>query len=93
MKLDQTDFSDKVKYYSGHVASQEEVYQQTQRYWGYQVRVASSVRDVFDCCPYEDGYDLKLGTDDNGRFDNQTAIRQHREFKHGLVFFGGLGGL
>jgi len=35
VKLDQTEFSEKVKYYSGNVVSQDEVYQQTQRYWGY----------------------------------------------------------
>lgn len=31
-------------------------------YWGYQVRVASSVKAIFDESPYDGGYDLKINS-------------------------------
>jgi hypothetical protein len=48
---------------------------------------------VFNGCPYEGGYDLKLGTNDNGRITDYEKIRKFAGFKHALVFFGGLGGI
>ena len=36
------------------------------KYWGYQVRVAHSIKEVFQECPYEGGYDLKIGDASNG---------------------------
>jgi len=38
------------------------------KYWGYNVRVAHSIQDVFDECPYEEGYDLKIGESHKGDF-------------------------
>ena len=35
-------------------------------YWGYQVRLAQNLGDVFTECPYEDGYDLTIGTSERG---------------------------
>ena len=46
--------------------SQEEPFLQTSTYWGYSVRVANTLEAVFDECPYEGGYDFKLGTSDKG---------------------------
>ena len=46
--------------------SQEEPFLQTSTYWGYSVRVANTLEDVFKECPYEGGYDFKLGTSDKG---------------------------
>ena len=59
------------------------------------MRVAASIRDVFEQSPYETGYDLKLGTDDNGRIDSASVkqLTNGKDFKHGLVMVGGLGGL
>ena len=57
------------------------------------MRVAANINDVFEQCPYEGGYDLKLGTNDNGRIDNFQRIRDFKNFKHALIFFGGLGGI
>lgn len=29
-------------------------------YWGYSVRIAKSIRDVFKKCPFEQGYDVRV---------------------------------
>ena len=36
---------------------------------------------------------MKLGTNDNGRIDDFQKIREFKDFKHALIFFGGLGGI
>lgn len=35
-------------------------------YWGYSCRLASSINTIFSECPYEGGYDLKVGTSERG---------------------------
>lgn len=35
-------------------------------YWGYTTRMASSINAIFEECPYEGGYDLKVGTSERG---------------------------
>lgn len=30
-------------------------------YWGYTTRMASSISAIFDECPFDGGYDLKVG--------------------------------
>ena len=35
-------------------------------YWGYTTRLASSINAIFEECPYEGGYDLKVGTSERG---------------------------
>ncbi|KAI9749747.1 MAG: hypothetical protein M1815_002290 [Lichina confinis] len=35
-------------------------------YWGYNVRRASCISDVFTECPYDGGYDLSFGTSERG---------------------------
>jgi len=46
---------------------------------------------VFDECPYEGGYDLKIGCSTNRTFDPTTlGLEKHSNFKHALVMFGGL---
>ena len=62
-------------------------------YWGYQVRVASNILNVFDECPYEGGYDIKLGTSDKGKIIDFERFEEFEGFKHGLIFFGGLEGI
>ena len=52
--------------YSGTVVSSNEPSDKLNLYWGYSVRVATKIEDIFDECPYKtvarpkDGYDLKL---------------------------------
>ena len=59
-------------------------------YWGYTVRMAKSLKEVFDGCPWgKEGYDLKIGTSergdvmvDDGSFENAVldrVCRQKRE--------------
>jgi len=36
------------------------------QYWGYTTRLASSINSIFEECPYEGGYDLKVGTSERG---------------------------
>ncbi|KAM4635387.1 putative methyltransferase C9orf114 homolog [Polymixia lowei] len=59
-------------------------------YWGYSVRLASSLSDVFTEGPYKEGYDLTIGTSERGSDVDQTVLPS---FKHLLVVFGGLQGL
>ena len=35
-------------------------------YWGYPVRMASSIKAIFDEAPFPGGYDLKIGTSERG---------------------------
>ncbi|KAK9532381.1 hypothetical protein VZT92_009765 [Zoarces viviparus] len=59
-------------------------------YWGYSVRLASCLSAVFTESPYEEGYDLTIGTSEKGGNMDQVALSP---FKHLLVVFGGLQGL
>ena len=61
-------------------------------YWGYTVRVASSLSQIITKCPYEDGYDLTIGTSDKGEMVNEVPERSMK-YKHALVVFGGVLGL
>jgi predicted SPOUT superfamily RNA methylase MTH1 len=62
-------------------------------YWGYTTRLASSINAVFDECPYEGGYDLKIGTSERG----DISVDDHKfslpKFKHAIVVFGGVAGI
>ncbi|XP_053709699.1 putative methyltransferase C9orf114 homolog [Synchiropus splendidus] len=59
-------------------------------YWGYSVRLASCLSAVFSESPYEEGYDLTVGTSEKGSNVDQSQLSP---FKHLLVVFGGLRGL
>ncbi|KAM9324322.1 uncharacterized protein PAF06_000347 [Gastrophryne carolinensis] len=59
-------------------------------YWGYRVRLASSLSAVFTECPFKDGYDLTIGTSERG--SNVEAVILPT-FRHAMVVFGGLQGL
>ncbi|XP_072908462.1 putative methyltransferase C9orf114 homolog isoform X2 [Hemitrygon akajei] len=59
-------------------------------YWGYTVRLASCLSAVFTECPFEDGYDLTIGTSERGSNTDGTTLPS---FRHMLVVFGGLKGL
>lgn len=62
-------------------------------YWGYTVRNAKSINEVFTKCPYPGGYDLKLGTSDKGVHIDETDHDRLGNFKHALICFGGVHGL
>ncbi|CAL8384439.1 putative methyltransferase C9orf114 homolog [Gadus morhua] len=59
-------------------------------YWGYSVRLASCLSDVFTQGPHKEGYDVTIGTSEKGRNIDQSTLPA---FKHLLVIFGGLQGL
>lgn len=62
-------------------------------YWGYTVRNAKSINEVFTKCPYPGGYDLKIGTSDKGVNVDETDHNKLGSFKHALICFGGVHGL
>lgn len=94
VKLTEKDFNWGARYYTGAVVGQNEPYELTGKYWGYQVRVAHSVEEVFSESPHEGGYDLKVGdSPQNGDILDFVDFQKYEGFKHGLVFFGGLTGI
>ena len=79
--------------YSGTIVSKDEASEVTEKYWGYNVRVADNISQWFTECPYEGGYDWLLGTSDRGEFVEDADFSQFRGLKHALIFFGGLEGI
>ncbi|XP_038222924.1 putative methyltransferase C9orf114 [Zerene cesonia] len=61
-------------------------------YWGYTVRIANSLSQVFTQCPYKDGYDLTIGTSDKGKPIDDMPEKQVG-YNHALIVFGGLHGI
>lgn len=82
----------KSKKLKGAIVSPGEPRKETGIYWGYSVRIASSLTDVFTKTPYEDGYDLTLGTSDKGE-ELTKVTTGSLKYKHSLIVFGGLQGL
>lgn len=61
-------------------------------YWGYSVRLASSIGAVFTECPYKETYDLTIGTSERGTCVDDFEVEK-QDFKHALIVFGGVHGL
>lgn len=61
-------------------------------YWGYTVRLASSLSEIFSKCPYPKGYDLSIGTSDKGTLVDDIDSKSLK-YKHALIVFGGLSGI
>ncbi|KAH0554515.1 putative methyltransferase C9orf114 [Cotesia glomerata] len=61
-------------------------------YWGYSVRIARSLSEIIEKCPYKEGYDVIVGTSDKGKsvdhLDDGALV-----YRRGLIVFGGLAGL
>ena len=62
-------------------------------YWGYTTRLATSINDVFDGCPFEGGYDLKIGTSERGDKSVEDKKFDVPKFQHSLIVFGGVAGI
>lgn len=67
-------------------------------YWGYSVRPASSLSNVFTESPFHGGYDLTFGTSERGVPVSSLTHRNPDkppipEFNHMLIVFGGVAGL
>ncbi|KAM8742943.1 putative methyltransferase C9orf114 homolog [Acanthopagrus schlegelii] len=78
------------KVYKGTVVAPQVPRTEGGLYWGYSVRLASCLSAVFTESPYENGYDVTIGTSEKGSNIDQTTLSP---FKHLLVVFGGLQGL
>ncbi|XP_065206282.1 putative methyltransferase C9orf114 [Planococcus citri] len=65
---------------------------ETGKYWGYTVRIANSLNEVFTKSPYSNGYDLTLGTSDKGACVDEIDLKS-KSYTHGLIVFGGVQGL
>ncbi|KAL8570909.1 putative methyltransferase C9orf114 [Nucella lapillus] len=87
VKMDKNTGSKKRK---GEVVSPDTPREERGLYWGYQVRLARSLGQVITECPYDDGYDLTIGTSERG--DSVESL-ELPAFNHALVVFGGLHGL
>lgn len=62
-------------------------------YWGYTTRLASSINEVLDGCPYEGGYDLKIGTSERGDSSVEGKGFKVPKYEHSLIVFGGVAGI
>jgi hypothetical protein len=89
----------------GKVVSPSTITHSDGTYWGYTVRIASSMKAIFDECPYPSesgGYDLTIGTSERGSesIDDPTFSLQQRRinkpsgsYRHALIVFGGVAGI
>lgn len=63
-------------------------------FWGFSVRKAATLSSVFTSSPYEDGYDMSIGTSERGQpLSRAFPENQRTNFKHMLMVFGGPRGL
>lgn len=69
-------------------------------YWGYSVRIADSLQQVMENCPFEgENYDLKVGTSERGDtslsklVQNSKKVKKFPNFKHMIIVFGGISGI
>jgi methyltransferase len=76
----------------GKIVSPSEPRQRTGIYWGYNVRIANSISQVFSQSPYESGYDVTIGTSDKGESVHAVESKSLK-FNHLLIVFGGVLGL
>lgn len=74
---------------SGTVVSPLTPRRETGVYWGYSVRIATSLWDIFSGCPFKNGYDLSIGTSDKG----ESVDTFEKDYSHCLIVFGGLFGI
>ncbi|KAF7906493.1 hypothetical protein EAF00_000772 [Botryotinia globosa] len=76
--------------------SPEEPREEGGYYWGWNVRRAKCLSDVFTECGYDGGYDMTIATSERG-VDVQDLYDDEEQkvgkFKHLLVVFGGVAGL
>jgi predicted SPOUT superfamily RNA methylase MTH1 len=57
-------------------------------YWGYKVRVANSLSQVFTECPYESGYDVSIGVTNNNGNNVDSSDLYMQSFRHLLITIG-----
>ena len=63
-------------------------------YWGYFVRVAESIDDIFNNSTYNEKYDLIIGIGEKGKdYRNYNFESEMNSFNRCLMFFGGIKGI
>ncbi|KAL1901785.1 hypothetical protein Cpir12675_000294 [Ceratocystis pirilliformis] len=62
-------------------------------YWGFSIRRAKGIGAVFTESPYEEGYDVSIGTSERGRPIHRSVPSGSLDFKHLLIVFGGPKGI
>lgn len=82
----------KSKKLRGLVVPPSEPRKTTGIYWGYNVRIANSISQVFSQSPYPEGYDVTIGTSDKGESVHKVEGKSLK-YNHLLIMFGGLFGL
>ena len=93
VKLNESNFNPKLKYYTGTLVSMSEPYIQNGTYWGYIVRVCETYNDIFNNSIYKEGYDFIIGTSDKGENYKNANYEKKKDFKHCLIIFGGISGI
>jgi len=93
VKLNETHFDPKLKYYTGTVVSMSEPFIKNGTYWGYVVRVCETYNDIFSDSIYKEGYDFIIGTSDKGENYRNANYEKKKDFKHCLIIFGGISGI
>ncbi|XP_041970775.1 putative methyltransferase C9orf114 [Aricia agestis] len=76
----------------GQIVSLQTPRAETGVYWGYTVRIANTLGQVFTQCPYKEGYDMTIGTSDRGTSIDEISEKDIK-YNHALIVFGGLHGI
>jgi methyltransferase len=77
----------------GEVVSPREQTEANGTYWGYTVRLASSLQAVWDECPFDTKYDLKIGTSERGNESVDDRKFALPSYHHALIVLGGVAGI
>jgi predicted SPOUT superfamily RNA methylase MTH1 len=93
VKLNESNFNPKIKYYTGSLVSMSEPFIKNGTYWGYVVRVCETYNDIFNNSIYKEGYDFIIGTSDKGENYRNADFSKKKDFKHCLIIFGGISGI
>lgn len=100
VQIDPKAYTTPGKSLKGKVVSPSAPREKDGTYWGYSVRMASSLKNIFDESPFgEAGYDLKIGTSERGDISvdddkfEAKAGKKRGSFKHAIIVIGGVAGI
>jgi methyltransferase len=93
VQIDPKDYGRPGKKLTGKVVSPSTPREENGTYWGFTTRIANSIHKVFEECPFEGGYDMKIGTSERGDVSVEDRDFRVPKFKHSLIVFGGVAGI
>ena len=94
VQVDPKDYGRPGKRMTGKVVSPSTPREEDGTYWGYTTRIANSIQQVFEDCPFDGGkYDLKIGTSERGDVNIEDPSFAIPKFQHSLIVFGGVAGI